>query len=419
MLGQSVASARTSNQPERRNLVHPAYRPPLGDNVRLLILQPGSFGDLIRCQLEQVSLSDRRAYEALSYVWGDVNDTSSMSLDGVQYCITKNLERALRYLRRKDSPRILWVDAVCINQVDEDERSEQVSKMGEIYSGATKVNAWLGEADPQVDCIFAVLQEFRDHMREGKFSTHPDAAIQLSFHRELFCDIFHAKTGTLPERTDRDDDMLHPEFNWLRPFYAQPYWLRVWIVQELILAKMVVVCYGDKSIDLDDIYGLSPDWSSFEQGFDTGTYQKLKPHTRGWNTIQTIHGHRQRRKVMEWDIREDNPYPISLKMSERGDVAMLDEVIGVYARHHKCERPKDKVYGFRELVSQWKEGLVVDYRRSDLEVFLDVAKLGFFEPKNHGGLHVAFWLWSAMGLGDEGKFNDCVLQSFPEFCQRK
>jgi hypothetical protein len=60
--------------------------------------------------------------------------------------------------------------------------------------------------------------------------------------------------------------MLHEEFNWLRPLYERPYWRRVWIVQELVLAKVVVVCCGDKFIDFDDIYGLSLDWGSFEQG---------------------------------------------------------------------------------------------------------------------------------------------------------
>src|SRR5690349_8943294 len=98
MLGRSIASACISNQLETRNSGHPAHRPRTGDNIRLLILRSGSFDDPIYCQLEQVSLSDDHAYEALSYVWGDASDTSSMSLEGVQYTITRNLERALRYL---------------------------------------------------------------------------------------------------------------------------------------------------------------------------------------------------------------------------------------------------------------------------------------------------------------------------------
>ena len=182
-----------------------------------------------------------------------------MILDRTLYDITKNLECALRYLRYKESPRVLWVDAICINQNDLAEMSEQVPKMGEIYSRAMKVYAWLGEADRQIDYVFNVLQEFRDRKREAKFPTHFDAAEQLSFYRQLFCDIYQDKAGTLPEQSDLDDDMLHEEFNWLRPLYVRPYWRRVWIIQELVLAKVVVICCGDKFIDFDDIYGLSLD----------------------------------------------------------------------------------------------------------------------------------------------------------------
>lgn len=103
---------------------------------------------------------------------------------------------------------------------------------------------------------------------------------------------------------------------------------------------------------------------------------------------------------------------MSIKMSEWGDVAMFDEVIEVCAQHHECSLPKDKAYSFCELVPQWKENLVVNYKRSDLEVFLDVAKLSLFESKMHWGLHVAFRLWLAMGLRDREKSNDCLQQSF-------
>lgn len=199
------------------------HQPLTGDIIRLLTLQPGLFNDPIHCQLEQVSLSAGHSYEALSYAWGDAKDTSPMILDRTPYYITKNLECALRYLRYKESPRVLWIDAICIDQNDLDEKSEQVPIMGEIYSRATKVYAWLGEADRQIDCVFDVLQEFRDRKREVKFPTHFDTAKQLSFHRQLFRDIYQDKAGTLPKQSDLDDDMLHEEFNWLRPLYERPY----------------------------------------------------------------------------------------------------------------------------------------------------------------------------------------------------
>jgi hypothetical protein len=75
------------------------HQPLTRDIIRLLTLQPGLFNNPIHCQLEQVSLSARHAYEALPYAWGDARDTSPMILDRTPYYITKNLECALRYLR--------------------------------------------------------------------------------------------------------------------------------------------------------------------------------------------------------------------------------------------------------------------------------------------------------------------------------
>jgi hypothetical protein len=77
------------------------------DNIRLLTLRPRLFNDPIHCQLEQVSFSARHAYEALSYVWDNARDTALMIPDGTPYHITKNVEYAWRYLRCKESPRVL------------------------------------------------------------------------------------------------------------------------------------------------------------------------------------------------------------------------------------------------------------------------------------------------------------------------
>jgi hypothetical protein len=108
--------------------------------------------------------------------------------DGIPFAVTPNLHVALKHFRHAARRRVLWVDAMCINQNDPDEKSEQVPMMGEIYRRATKVYAWLGEADRQIDCVFDVLQEFRDRKKEAKFPTHFDAAEQLSYHRQLFRD---------------------------------------------------------------------------------------------------------------------------------------------------------------------------------------------------------------------------------------
>ncbi|KAH7396120.1 heterokaryon incompatibility protein-domain-containing protein, partial [Pyrenochaeta sp. MPI-SDFR-AT-0127] len=68
--------------------------------------------------------------------------------------------------------RVLWVDAICINQTDNDERSKQVAIMGEIYNRAIKVFAWLGEANGQSNCVLNVLQESQIRRSEAIILTN-------------------------------------------------------------------------------------------------------------------------------------------------------------------------------------------------------------------------------------------------------
>ena len=90
--------------------------------------------DAIACNVSIVSLQDGPSYEALSYVWGDESVRAPILANGVLTTVTTNLESALRHLRLPDEARVMWVDALCIDQNDMSERNHQVSIMGEIYS---------------------------------------------------------------------------------------------------------------------------------------------------------------------------------------------------------------------------------------------------------------------------------------------
>ena len=130
-------------------------------NIRLLTLQrdvevsknsaanPSVPGDLVSCSSRSTLLFAAPAYVALSYVWGDPNDKTSINLDGRPKQVTRNLEGALRQLRDSLQPlHALWVDAICINQDNQEEKSEQVRHMRFIYSRAEYVICWLGPASP-------------------------------------------------------------------------------------------------------------------------------------------------------------------------------------------------------------------------------------------------------------------------------
>lgn len=243
--------------PSGPSLIYESLDPSL-QQIRILELDPSpNLKDPITCHLSIVSFRHLPLYECLSYTWGDSEPTDQITINGRRVNVKPNLHSALQYIRLPTTSLIIWIDALCIDQNNLNEKSEQIPMMGEIYIRATRVYAWLGEADRQTDCVFDILTAFRDRTKEANFATHLDAAEQLSFHRQLFYEIYEEKAGTLPERNDSDDDMLQEEFNWLRPLYTRPYWQRVWIIQELVLAKSVFVFCGDKSIDLTTFMDLA------------------------------------------------------------------------------------------------------------------------------------------------------------------
>jgi hypothetical protein len=124
------------------------YQPFAKDNnegsTRLLQLLPGATGEPIKGSIVNVNLCDNPGYEALSYCWGDAVNTIRIYI-GKQYIdVTRNLHDALVKLRDKEDSRTLWIDAICIDQCNVSERSQQVGIMRQIYKQAKKTLVWLG-----------------------------------------------------------------------------------------------------------------------------------------------------------------------------------------------------------------------------------------------------------------------------------
>jgi hypothetical protein len=135
-------------------------------SIRLLRLFPSpEFQSALDVNLTEVSLDavtdDEISYEALSYVWGSQCGTESIRCDDKLHLVTPNCQSALRHLRLRDKNRILWVDAICIDQengaVSVQERNSQVVLMGEIYKTATRTLCWFGEGNDFTDELMAHL----------------------------------------------------------------------------------------------------------------------------------------------------------------------------------------------------------------------------------------------------------------------
>ncbi|KAK5697339.1 hypothetical protein LTR97_007476 [Elasticomyces elasticus] len=149
---------------------HPAYRPldQHTKEIRLLDVIPSvNEADSVRCDVLHKSLNshDSHEYETISYAWGASKDRRTIVLNDVPLPVPIESERALRRMRLSDKYRTLWIDSVCINQVDGDERSQQVAIMSDIYRSSNGNLIYLGDEDglvgPAVENMNLIYEEMR------------------------------------------------------------------------------------------------------------------------------------------------------------------------------------------------------------------------------------------------------------------
>lgn len=137
--------------------------------IRLLVVLPALQSPTlpVACTIQHTFLSEKPVveYETISYLWGDPTPRCQIAVDGCRLDVPQSAEDVLRRMRYEDRPRALWIDAVCINQTDIDERSEQVAIMAEIYSRCICCLVWLGcgsRPRAAATAVTAVLQNARE-----------------------------------------------------------------------------------------------------------------------------------------------------------------------------------------------------------------------------------------------------------------
>lgn len=217
--------------------------PPLGNNtsdIRLLTLLPAHPSEHIRCTLYVTSIQAKSlTYKALSYTWGDVLGQRVIECNGYRALIGRNLHSALSRLRDTRSPITLWTDALCINQSAEDEavaeREKQVQMMDKIFSRAELVYVDLGEDVPEMELILQLLRKF-DVIPE-EVCTDKDKALK-AFESHILLSI---------------EDPTWPH---VVRFMTRPWFSRVWVMQEFILARDIQVLVGSRRLDHRFLNGL-------------------------------------------------------------------------------------------------------------------------------------------------------------------
>lgn len=130
------------------------------DQIRCLHIQPGHGDQDIQCELLPYGRTDGLAYKALSYCWGAGPASFRIFVQGGTIYIRYNLFLALKRLRDPRKVVSIWVDALCIDQSNNVEKSAQVASMDDVYRRTTEVIIWLGSIDPKIDQAFRFLSEF-------------------------------------------------------------------------------------------------------------------------------------------------------------------------------------------------------------------------------------------------------------------
>ncbi|KAK2056040.1 HET-domain-containing protein, partial [Colletotrichum caudatum] len=218
--------------------------------IRLLRLAKGRHSP-IACEIFQVFLDDRGCgvpYEALSYTWGPPELTQEIRVNGKRLPVTENLYEALSRLRQDHRDRILWVDAICIDQTNAREQGHQVRQMGEIYHKADQVLFWLGPATDDTDSLLEAFGRLEDEAEKHPCNNwHPSDARW----RDIFSDI-DVQFGLCSDQRDR-------RRRGLETLLGRAWFTRAWILQEVANAHAARICCGTRSVSTR-YFGVLPGW---------------------------------------------------------------------------------------------------------------------------------------------------------------
>ncbi|KAK2597012.1 hypothetical protein N8I77_012886 [Diaporthe amygdali] len=201
------------------------------DAIRLLRLEKGYAAEPVRCELFEAYLHeiDGIPYEALSYTWGDASAKREITVNQQSFIVTANLDTALRALRSPHQDRLLWVDAICIDQASDQEKSHQVGQMRMVYKFAEQVVIWLGPSTEDSDVLMTLAKTLDLHASRSKA------------WEEEWESMVVANGGPAT-------DMFRRAYNSLEEMLARPWFRRVWILQEAASARSAVVLCGAKYV---------------------------------------------------------------------------------------------------------------------------------------------------------------------------
>lgn len=312
--------------------------------IRLLLLQPSScYESDIHGKLEIFKLTELceqvkdfqtdEFFEVLSYTWGTEQSSNKLTIDGIAMPMKTNLETFLRRRREADRAVRIWIDALCINQDDTEEKNQLVPRMSIIYMLSNKLRIWLGPADADSDLAMENLHELS--------CGSPYDPVPL-----LSRDIIEA----------------------FQHLFSRPWWSRVWIIQEVAMGgaaaklRLVTVMCGEKEIKWADlVVAAARLWSH---------------HTERRQYFPNI------RAILNLDrLRNDSAEPLMSYARSLTEPEVKDPLVPAWAislvseyRHFQATDARDKVYALANMFSIYPQrSITPDYTAAPTSVYTDFA----------------------------------------------
>lgn len=325
------------------------------DCIRVLELLPGRADEEIRIRLRTVDLLALRTYqyEALSYTWGSTENSKRLWTESPAsnalptreafIFITQNLHEALLHLRYLIKTRVLWIDAVCINQKDLEERSIQVPLMSSIYRDSKRTILWLGPAADDSDRALELFRTWTEFVAwdDGNFRTKAKKDIP-----EEYSWLTRAGWG---------EDIDPKDFRACQKLLERPWFQRLWVRQEVFLSEKCahVVC-GRETIS----------WNCFRAGFYTFD---LMVKSASYLPSSKMIG----------DL-------ILARTSDLRDLLVM-------LRRTDCSDPRDRIYGILGIIEnnadRFSDLLKPDYQISVQDLYVSACKVLVEDDRDLSLLH--------------------------------
>ena len=316
--------------------------------IRLLTLLPVAASAEIRIRIDTVALTKKQKpqYEALSYTWGSSEDPLKINVGPSRnntLTVTQNLASALIHLRHEHEPRVLWIDAICIDQQNLKERGEQVAQMADVFSMADRVIVWLGPEMDNSKYALATLQDLSLEIEVGWINeSMTPAADRAPSWADRSCPLpYDAKT------LQAISDLLHR--SWFE---------RLWIWQEIILARpnAIVMCGNEVQ-----------EWYIFRKAI-------YCLYSKPW--INRAHGpdlyKLQHRLTMVLDVI------LNQVLEHSRSLRILSE----RTKHCKCLDPRDRIFALIGLMPGKTENIKPNYTKSICQVYQEAVLYSIKRFKN-------------------------------------